>query len=622
MKLNILDPVAVAAFIAEHNLQPVTNPTYLEAINADALAARIVLPDSYDSIFERRAMRLAIVRKFQARTLQLEVQYGYNDRYFFSVCVGRTFEGVDYVRRAHFFGDEVSMVLVSHDDPSWLGAKRPAVEAAAVIGRRSTLNSWNSMRTRTMRSYKAGDRQRRIELGQLVGRVVREEDDMSGLPSAMSELLVDYSYTVPQPAQTVTRIYDALKEIDTLDHDYLPVLADCGHIEREYDLTPVRVNGLSWGGGQTFCSSCIDGREGVVDIDDEYYTTDSVYYWESDGEYHLDEEPEEDEDDDDDDDDSSGPDCLMDYSTDVMRYLSVDHSFKSTPYGDFHMGVEMETELRNHSVNGRVSSMRDLLGEDYLVAKRDGSLGGGGGAGIEWVTRPTSLAVHREKFVKLLVSDEGASVRQGLSAWNARCCGTHVHIDARAFTALSLGKLIQFFDDTKNAAFIRQIAGRHPNIDSQAEYYAGRSSSISGDISPAKVLKGKLPSRFVMVNTNNLSDFGRWRLGLTTNNYSDYGTVTCPHGTVEVRIFRASMRPERHLAQLEFTHALVLYCRAASMRQLNGEAFVAWLRFNGGAYPWLCKWYAITPKHGKVNNAPVVTETTSAEALDDATAGA
>ena len=91
-----------------------------------------------------------------------------------------------------------------------------------------------------------------------------------------------------------------------------------------------------------------------------------------------------------------------------LRYLSVDHSFKSTPYGDFHMGVEMETELRNHSVNGRVSSMRDLLGEDYLVAKRDGSLGGGGGAGIEWVTRPTSLAVHREKFVKLLVSDDQA----------------------------------------------------------------------------------------------------------------------------------------------------------------------------------------------------------------------
>lgn len=619
MKLNILDPVAVAAFIAEHNLQPVTNPTYLEAINADALAARIDLPDSYYSIADRRAMRLAIVRKFQARTLQLEVQYGYDDgdgdgyddRYFFSVCVGRTFRGV---QRHGFFGNEVSMVLVSHDDPSWLGAKRPAVEAAAlsVIGRRSGLGVLRNSGRRA-RSYNAGDRHRRIELGQLVGRVVREEDGMYGLPSAMSELLVDYSYTVPQPAQTVTRISNALKGHDTLDHGYLPVLADCGHIERECDLITARVNGRSWGGAQTFCSSCIDGHEGIVYIDDEYYTTDSVYYWESDNEYHLEEEPDE---------DSSNPDTLMDYSTDVMSHLSFDHSFKSSPYGDFHMGVEMETELRNHSVNERVCSMRELLGEDYLVAKRDGSLGDGGGAGIEWVTRPTSLAVHREKFVKLLVSDDGASVRQGLSAWNARCCGTHVHIDARAFTALSLGKLIQFFDDTKNAAFIRQIAGRHPDIDSQAGHYAGRSSSISGDISPAKVLKGKLSSRFVMVNTNNLSDFGRWRLGLTTHNYSDYGTVTCPHGTVEVRIFRASMRPERHLAQLEFTHALVLYCRAASMRQLNGEAFVAWLRLNGGAYPWLCKWYAIAPKHGKVNNAPVVTETTSAEALDDATAGA
>ena len=230
------------------------------------------------------------------------------------------------------------------------------------------------------------------------------------------------------------------------------------------------------------------------------------------------------------------------------------------------------------------------------------------------MTRPTSLAVHREKFVKLMVKD--TDVRSGMRAWNANCCGMHVHIDSQAFTALSLGKLVQFFDDEANATFIREIAGRHPDTDSQAESYAKRSSSVSGPLNPSKMLKGKTSNRFVMVNTQNLENRARERLGLP------YGGEYGDGGTVEIRIFRASLRPERHLAQIEFAHALVVFCRTASMRQLNGAALVTWLKTSGTAYPWLCKWYAVNPKHGVRKNEPATVQSDYATTAEVDTADA
>jgi hypothetical protein len=62
---------------------------------------------------------------------------------------------------------------------------------------------------------------------------------------------------------------------------------------------------------------------------------------------------------------------------------------------------------------------------------------------------------------------------------------------------------------------------------------------------------------------------------------------------VELRIFRASLKKERLLAQIEFAHAVVFFCRASSYRELNGTSFLKWLKTTDNRYPHLSDWFGI-----------------------------
>lgn len=390
---------------------------------------------------------------------------------------------------------------------------------------------------------------------------------------------------------TAFRVTESLEKHDDWE-GCTPVQADCGHFEHP-DNTHT-VGGFAGLSRIEVCDSCFDEDVVYVDNHDAYAMRDDVYYWESDDCYHTHEEPSWDEDDDESDDDTG----LLNYSANVVNHFGKDATFKTSSTGDFHMGVELETEAACRSdVYDTVQDMEDHF-SGYAIYKEDGSLGSGG---IEIVTKPTSLAVHLNMF--------GAwEPPKGLKAWNAGRCGMHVHVDSRAFTALTLGKFIAFFNDKKNATFVKQIAGRHPEFDEQARRYARYDCMEGTDLSsPAKVLKGKSPDRYVMVNTSNLDTREQERLGISDSEY-DRG-----FNTVELRIFRASLRKERLLSQLEFTHALIMFCRDESYKNINGNAFLRWLRRNGGRYSNLCKWYGINNKHG----APRGSSTPQVETVND-----
>lgn len=352
-------------------------------------------------------------------------------------------------------------------------------------------------------------------------------------------------------------------------------LASCGHVVED-----AVVHSTADG---DVCDDCFDEYYRHCVETDEYHHRDRLYYWDSDQEFHLNAEDEDDGGDDGD------PDNLMDYGANALNYVSKDSSFTTRPDGDFHMGIELETVLADGSGSTRrkIQDVREELGSDYLIAKYDGSLSSSriSGQGIEWVTRPTSLSTHIDKL-----GNWGESSK-GLVAWNAGCCGMHIHIDSKAFTPTSLGKMLQFFNKEDNVEFIRAIAGRHPDRDNQAREYAGRDCDVSDTVSPIKALKGKDSGRYTMVNLCNLGYAEARRL-----------KVPSPGGrynTVEVRIFRASMRRERLISQIEFTHALVLFCRASSYRKLTGEAFKEWLADRVGQYPTLAKFLSVQPnKHG------------------------
>ncbi len=307
-------------------------------------------------------------------------------------------------------------------------------------------------------------RVRRARLTDLMREAMRDDDTESrelgdSIRDALDNLATYSSGTAERVALALeARGWD----------DYIPVEADCGHVELRCDMQTI--GGFGGLDEQTVCQGCWDDEVVCVEPHGGYARRDDVFYWESDDCYHLSEEPDFDEDED---------DGRLSYGTDALDHLSIDRSFETRVDGDFHMGIELEVETKyRDGVRDAIEDMRDHFRSSYAIYKSDGSLSA---SGIEIVTQPTSLGRHVEKFSTWTPAPS-------LRAWDTGRCGMHVHIDSRAFSALTLGKFITFFNDTKNATFIRQIAGRHPAQDHQAQTYAGFDVDSSTISSPAKVL--------------------------------------------------------------------------------------------------------------------------------------
>jgi hypothetical protein len=357
----------------------------------------------------------------------------------------------------------------------------------------------------------------------------------------------------------------------------------CDHVEENGNHGYVRVNHRL----RHYCQHCMQNDDVVVYAHDtdEHMLRDDAYYddyrdqWLScqpDSDDYYDSDP---------DDNSDSTDELMSYSTNVLDHLVFDTSFTSAPFGNFLLGVEFELVTRAR-MSDAVEDVRSQLGEEYCICKNDGSLPDGG---FEIVTAPRALDEHIKRFSEWNVSSD-------YSAWKNGRCGMHVHIDSRAFTSLTLGKFIMLINTEANAEFIRKIAGRHPLMDAQARSYC-RTEMQSELTNPSKALKSKNTDRYTMVNIANLKRAEAKRLGVPSYDSGRYNTV-------ELRIYRASLKKERLLAQLEFTHAAVMFCRVASMRDLDGVSFLKWLKTTDNRYPHLADWYGVRRRPTAKNAEP------------------
>jgi hypothetical protein len=361
----------------------------------------------------------------------------------------------------------------------------------------------------------------------------------------------------------------------------------CDHVVHAHETVSVRESGRM----RTWCESCRDDRAVWVEDQEEYWLQDDVHWSEREQAYYSydrDEELAESDFDDDDGYPREEPNRLMGYMTVVTDYVAKDISFTPSPFGDFLMGIELEMATEG-SVGSAVESVRDALGEDYCVCKSDGSLPNGG---FEVVTAPRKLDEH----IKCFGSWFSEGIPSNFSAWDKESCGMHVHIDSRAFTAMTLGKFLMLINSNTNVDFIRRIAGRHPTVDKQArEYCAAEDQSILDN--PKHALNGKSTRRYRMVNTTCLKRSEADRLGVQYVGERSFNTI-------ELRIFRASLKRERLLAQIEFTHAAVMFCRVASYRDLDYSSFIKWLRTTNNTYPNLADWYGVRRRATAKNSAP------------------
>jgi len=404
--------------------------------------------------------------------------------------------------------------------------------------------------------------------GHLVARAKAGDESISNEEIRSRFFALDSRYS--DMTEPMRNAFEAITDMG----DMGIVHCDCGHYENEDNTHDVR--------NDTWCDSCFDDDAVYCEDNGEYWPRDDCYYSETrDAYYTYDRDSEDDGDDDDYDSDNDRNQPIMSYSTNVLHVLDNPSGITSSHFGEFTMGIELEMTSGDNDSYSSAESVRSRLGSDYCIIKSDGSLPSNG---FEVVTTPQGLAKHIEVF-------KAWEIDPAYRAWNTGKCGMHVHIDSRAFTQLTVGKFLMFINSSGNVDFIRKIAGRHPSVDDQARSYcAAEHQSILAN--PKTAVKGKSGERYRMVNMCNLGSREAKRLGLSMDN-----SYNGKYNTVELRIFRASLKKERLLAQIEFTHASVMFCRVASWRDLNGTSFVKWLKTVAGQYPALVKWYGVRNVH-------------------------
>jgi len=414
------------------------------------------------------------------------------------------------------------------------------------------------------------------EMGRLIAESIKEDEDVFS-----ASFMEDYSTESGLHHRIAQAAHDALHShgINFNLTDYY-----CDHWDHTGNGSTVLISG---GRYREYCSHCAQNTDVVIETYDTGVLMErGAAYWHDGNEEYYQHEPDSDYDDENSDDDrDNDTSSLMSYTANVLDVLDKDASFTSSPFGEFHMGVEVELVTSGY-VSEAVTDLRTQLGEDYVICKSDGSLPSGG---VEVVTAPRGLHDHIARFKAWTIDSK-------YRAWNTNKCGMHVHIDSRAFTRLTLGKFIMFINDEKNAEFVRKIAGRHPHIDEQARTYCAAEGQYAME-NPSKALKGKSSSRYYMVNTTCLRSSEANRLGVSYVGERNFNTI-------ELRVFRASLKKERLLAQIEFTHAVIMFCRVASMRDLNGASFLKWLKSTDNRYPHLSDWYGIRRRVGAKNAAP------------------
>lgn len=262
-----------------------------------------------------------------------------------------------------------------------------------------------------------------------------------------------------------------------------------------------------------------------------------------------------------------GHNYVEDYSykpSPVFYGVEFDHDFDRHMF----MGFELEVEDCGGASNG-TDIIRDTLG-DLVYFKEDGSLEDG----FEIVTHPMTLAYASSIDWSWLPRLRD----NGYRSWDTSTCGLHVHVDKRAFS----GRKHQYAFTLllmRNRSLSYLISGR------QGNHYAQFDKDIRLEI--PKYMKNK------------------------PNDLQRYSAVNVLNrATIEVRMFRGSLKRERILSALEYVHSAVDYTRYVksgntSKEYLTSPAFIQWIRANADKYPNLTEYINNSTEFGFNDRAQV-----------------
>jgi len=229
------------------------------------------------------------------------------------------------------------------------------------------------------------------------------------------------------------------------------------------------------------------------------------------------------------------------------RVLSGTPKYRTLQHRGRLFGVELEVEPRSRVDQGVANAVAKQLTEfgegTTFYCKEDASVGAGG---FEVVSHPctyqwwmTEGKEHMEKMMEVL-RDEG------FRSHNGGHCGLHIHTNRWPITHLQHYKLAQFIYKEGNFDVLKKIS-RRGNMD-----YA--MLKINGD-----------PETFAKQVGKQKYGGSRWALNQAADE------------TVELRLFRGTLKIDRFLAAIQFYDALLNYTSNADGTGL--DRFDSWNKF-------------------------------------------
>jgi hypothetical protein len=226
--------------------------------------------------------------------------------------------------------------------------------------------------------------------------------------------------------------------------------------------------------------------------------------------------------------------------------------YGSSPYFGVELEVNVACDDDDHLDSVAAEVQRLLGGPDHTYLKTDSSITDGDefSAGFEIVTHPHDLEEHRKLWPAFFSAVRNNSLDARVTSYKSGLCGMHVHISRHAFSSdRHIMRFVVAMNEPDNERFVQAIAQR--------------TSSRWCEIKKKYPDYWQSEGRYEAVNT------------------------LC-RDTIEVRIFRGSVREDRFFKNLEFCAAFLEWTRKERpVERLNYRYFVRWVISKRAQYPHL-----------------------------------
>jgi len=215
---------------------------------------------------------------------------------------------------------------------------------------------------------------------------------------------------------------------------------------------------------------------------------------------------------------------------------------------ELYFGIELEVENTKQRETNDDTAEYLIDRNDFIYCKEDGSLYNG----FEIVTHPLSWGYYLENKKKFAFMCDYLK-RKGFESYTPGTCGIHVHLSKKAFTTIHLYKFMTFF--FKNQGFITTISQREKK---HLDRWASLEDSKEDIVYKARNKSGN-SERYVAINLKN-------------------------EKTVEIRIFRGTLKTMSFFKNMEFIKAVYEWTKTTSLQGITIKNFLKYIHENKKDY--------------------------------------